>query len=114
MAETTASTSSLMQEYKIEAYRLDLITMLSYTTNTGDVPTTVEIPDSFGYSEYRLNKQDTLDLLERLELDGSRWIFASGQMMQPSQLAEADWETVGTVRIVPALVGGRVTEGDST
>ena len=35
------------------------------------------------------------------------WVFnGEGQMVQPAQLAEADFGTIGTVRIVPGLVGG--------
>ena len=72
MAETTASTSSLMH------------------TNSDDIGnelTTVEVADSHGYSEYKLNKHDTLDLLERIKRDrlGETWVFADGQMIQPEQ-----------------------------
>ena len=72
--------------------------------------TTVEIAGPNGHDALELTQSQTMAVVEA----GDNWIFASGQMMQPSQLAEADWETVGTVRLVPALVGGRVTEGDST
>jgi len=91
MAETTASTSSLMH------------------TNSDDIGnelTTVEVADSHGYSEYKLNKHDTLDLLERITVNRNVWIFAGGQQMQPTQLADADWQKIGTVRITPPLVGG--------
>ena len=90
MAETTASTSSLMH------------------TNSDDIGnelTTVEVADSHGYSEYKLNKHDTLDLLERMGT-GNVWIFGGGQQMQPTQLADADWQKIGTVRITPTLVAG--------
>ena len=66
------------------------------------VTTTVEIAGPNGHDALELTQRQTLDVVEA----GDNWIFASGQMMQPSQLAEADWETVGTVRIVPGLVGG--------
>jgi len=66
------------------------------------VTTTVEIAGPNGHDALELTRSQTMALVEA----GDNWIFASGQMMQPSQLAEADWETVGTVRIVPGLVGG--------
>ena len=64
--------------------------------------TTVEIAGPNGHDALELTQSQTMAVVEA----GDNWIFASGQMMQPSQLAEADWETVGTVRIVPPLVGG--------
>ncbi len=64
--------------------------------------TTVEIAGPNGHDALELTQSQTMAVVEA----GDNWIFASGQMMQPSQLAEADWETVGTVRIVPGLVGG--------
>ena len=33
-------------------------------------------------------------------------MFAGDRMVQPAELAETNWDTVGTVRIVPGLVGG--------
>ena len=64
--------------------------------------TTVEIAGPNGHDALELTQSQTMAVVEA----GDNWIFASGQMMQPSQLASADWETVGTVRIVPGLVGG--------
>ena len=64
--------------------------------------TTVEIAGPNGHDALELTQSQTMAVVEA----GDNWIFASGQMMQPSQLAEADWETVGTVRIVPGMVGG--------
>ena len=65
--------------------------------------TTVEIASTDGHDTLELTLSQTMAIVEER---GDNWVFASGQMMQPSQLAEADWETVGTVRIVPGLVGG--------
>ena len=91
MTETTASASSLMQ------------------TNSDDMENelvTVQVPDTHGFSEYRLNKHDTLDLIERIECDqGPTWVFADSQMMQPEQLAEAAFATIGGIRSTPGLVG---------
>ena len=92
MTETTASASSLMQ------------------TNSDDMENelvTVQVPDTHGFSEYRLNKHDTLDFIKFYALDRrcEPWVFADGQMMQPEQLAEAAFATIGVIRITPGLVG---------
>ncbi len=67
------------------------------------ITTTVEIADQSGHTTLQLTKAETLS--EVAGNEGS-WVFAGNQMVQPEQLAQADWETVGTVRIVPGLVGG--------
>jgi|TARA_B100001105_G_scaffold36538_1_gene25835 hypothetical protein len=67
------------------------------------VTTTVEIASPDGHDTLELTQDQTIALVEE---GGNNWVFANGQMMQPAQLADSDWATVGTVRIVPGLVGG--------
>ena len=68
-----------------------------------EITTTVEIADSTGHTTLQLTKAETLSRVS--ESSGSR-VFAGNRMVQPEQLAESDWGTVGTVRIVPGLQGG--------
>ena len=67
------------------------------------VTTTVEIASPNGHDALELTQDQTMALVEER---GDNWVFANGQMMQPAQLADTDWATVGTVRIFPGLVGG--------
>ena len=67
------------------------------------VTTTVEIASPNGHDALELTQDQTMALVEER---GDNWVFANGQMTQPAQLADADWATVGTIRIVPGLVGG--------
>ncbi len=67
------------------------------------ITTTVEICDATGHTTLELTKAETLSQVEANE--GS-WVFAGNQLVQPEQLAQSDWSTVGTVRVVPGLVGG--------
>ena len=67
------------------------------------ITTTVEIADPDGHTTMQLTKEETMSQI--LSNAGS-WVFAGGQMVQPEQIAQADWSTVGNVRIVPGLVGG--------
>ena len=69
-----------------------------------EVTTTVLVTDTNGHTTLSLTKDETMALPE--VSDPGRWVFAGGRMMQPQQLQEADWGTIGTVRIVPGLVGG--------
>ena len=67
------------------------------------VTTTVEIASTDGHDTLELTRDQTMALVEER---GDNWVFASGQLMQPAQLAAQPWSQVGTVRIVPGLVGG--------
>ena len=73
------------------------------TMENDRVTTTVEVADQSGHSTLQLTKEETL---ERVSESPGAWVFANNQMVQPQQLQNADWGTVGTVRIVPGLVGG--------
>jgi hypothetical protein len=68
-----------------------------------ELTTTVEIASTDGHDTLELTRDQTMALVEER---GDNWVFASGQLMQPAQLADQDWAAVGTVRIVPGLVGG--------
>ena len=66
--------------------------------------TLVQIADRFGHTSAMMTRDETLEAVAENE---GAWVFnGNGQMVQPAQLAEADWDTIGTVRIVPGLVGG--------
>ena len=68
--------------------------------------TTVEIAGPNGHDALELTQSQTMAVVEA----GDNWIFASGQMMQPSQLAEADWDPPArrarTYEIPPSCLGG--------
>ena len=67
------------------------------------VTPTVENASIDGHDTLELTRDQTMALVEER---GDNWVFASGQLMPPAQLAEQDWNTISTVRIVPGLVGG--------
>ena len=72
--------------------------------NLSAITTLVQIADRFGHTSAMMTREETLDAVA--ENDGA-WVFnGNGQMVQPADLAETDWSTIGTVRIVPGLVGG--------
>ena len=72
-------------------------------TELTEITTTVEIADATGHTTLQLTQRETLDRVAGME---GAWVFAGDRMVQPTELAEANWETVGTVRVVPGLVGG--------
>ena len=69
-----------------------------------DIKTLVQIADQNGHTSAMMPREETLEAVAE---NNGAWVFnGEGQMVQPAQLAEADFSTIGTVRIVPGLVGG--------
>jgi len=68
-----------------------------------DIKTTVEIADETGHSTLQLTRDETVELVER---NPGAWIFADGRLVQPQELANTAWDTVGRVQVLPGLVGG--------
>ena len=69
-----------------------------------DIKTLVQIADQNGHTSAMMTREETLEAVAE---NNGAWVFnGDGQMVQPAQLAEADFSTIGTVRIVPGLVGG--------
>ena len=69
-----------------------------------DIKTLVQIADQNGHTSAMMTREETLEAVAE---NNGAWVFnGEGQMVQPAQLAEADFGTIGTVRIVPGLVGG--------
>ena len=69
-----------------------------------DIKTLVQIADQKGPTSAMMTREETLEAVAE---NNGAWVFnGEGQMVQPAQLAEADFSTIGTVRIVPGLVGG--------
>ena len=102
MTETTASASSLMQ-----------------INNNTDTPHTAECWQGSNLPWQSMTLDQFLEHLA--ERNGETWVFANGQrytgnpFLDPSaQLTDAVWETIDTVHIFPAMVGGPLPEEEST
>ena len=57
----------------------------------------------YNYAELELTKDETLS---EIESRYGVWVYADGCPVTPEELTQADWNTVGTITIIPALVGG--------
>lgn len=68
-----------------------------------DIRTTVQIADASGHSEMELTKAETIEVIA--ENQGA-WIFAGNKLVQAADLESANWAEVGTVQVMPPLVGG--------
>jgi hypothetical protein len=67
------------------------------------IKTKVMIVDSEGHAELELTRAETMEIVDQ---NANAWVFAMNQRVQPTDLADADWGDIGTIRIVPPLVGG--------
>ena len=80
--------------------------------NTNTEPT-VEIKIAGDYTALdMMTKEQLLQYLSG-HYNDSMWIFAGQVMVQPADLAEADFTTIGVIRITPALAGGTHKEESS-
>ena len=85
------------------SYTVETTMKVEEVPSMEEITTTVEIADRTGHTSLQLTKSETMSRIENSE---GTWIFAGGKMVQPAQLAETDWGTVGTVRLVPGFIGG--------
>ena len=68
-----------------------------------EIRTKVQIADTTGHTEMELTKAETMDVIAQTR---DAWIFAGNKLVQPAELEAANWADVGTVQLLPGLVGG--------
>lgn len=70
-----------------------------------DTRTTVQIADASGHAEMELTKAETMNVIAQNQ---GAWVFAGNRLVQPAELEQANWADVGTVQVMPSLVGGQI------
>ena len=45
-------------------------------------------------------------VIEQIDTHPTHWVFIDGDMMARESIAEIDWDSVQSVDLVPAIVGG--------
>ena len=70
-----------------------------------DTKTTVLYLNQGGHATLELTRDETVELAENTS--GTHRTYAGNPIVQPAELAETDWETVGTGRIAPAFIAGQ-------
>ncbi|HJM19519.1 MAG TPA: hypothetical protein QF802_03595 [Candidatus Thalassarchaeaceae archaeon] len=69
-----------------------------------EIRTLVHIADLTGHAEMELTKAETMDVIN--QHDGA-WVFTGNRLVQPAELEAANWAEIGTVRVMPPMVGGQ-------
>ena len=64
---------------------------------------TVEIADQSGHTTAQLTPAEAVEVVQQ---NADAWVFANDRLVQPNELANADFADIDIVHIVPGLVGG--------
>ena len=63
----------------------------------------VRILNETGHTELQLEVQE---VIEQIDTHPTHWVFINGEMMAREEIAGINWDTVESVDLTPAIVGG--------
>lgn len=64
----------------------------------------MRILNETGHTELTL---ESSEVIEQIETHPTHWVFINGELMARESIQEIDWNTVQTVDLTPAIVGGQ-------
>ena len=65
----------------------------------------VRILNETGHTELQLEVQE---VIEQIDTHPTHWVFVDGEMVSREQITTLDWNTVESVDLTPAIVGGAI------
>tara|TARA_R110000744_G_scaffold115958_3_gene216862 strand:+ start:2738 stop:2938 length:201 start_codon:yes stop_codon:yes gene_type:complete len=63
----------------------------------------VRIMNETGHTELSLASEE---VIEHIDTHPTHWLFVNGEMVARESISEIDWDTVESVDLSPAIVGG--------
>ena len=63
----------------------------------------LRIMNETGHTEVALAQSEVIDEIDR---HPTHWVFIDGEMVSRESIGEINWETVQSVDLTPAIVGG--------
>lgn len=63
----------------------------------------LRILNETGHTELTISASE---VIEHINEHATHWVFADGEMVSRSDIANVDWDNVADVDLVPAIVGG--------
>tara|TARA_R110000751_G_scaffold307295_1_gene428055 strand:- start:118 stop:360 length:243 start_codon:yes stop_codon:yes gene_type:complete len=75
----------------------------SRKSNGDDNMITLTILNETGHTELVMSVSD---VIEQIETHPTDWVFVDGEMVSRANISEVDWDSVETVVLTPAIVGG--------
>ena len=64
---------------------------------------TLTILNETGHTELVMSASE---VIEQIETHPTDWVFVDGEMVSRVDISEVDWDSVETVVLTPAIVGG--------
>jgi len=64
---------------------------------------TLTIMNETGHTELML---EATQVVEQIETHPTHWIFIDGELVTRADIGEVNWDTVESVQLSPAIVGG--------
>lgn len=64
----------------------------------------MRILNETGHTELTL---ESSEVIEQIETHPTHWVFINGELMARESIQEIDWNSVQTVDLTPAIVGGQ-------
>lgn len=68
-----------------------------------DIMITLTIMNETGHTELML---EASQVIEQIETNPTHWIFIDGELVTRADIGEVNWDTVESVQLSPAIVGG--------
>jgi len=68
-----------------------------------DILITLTIMNETGHTELML---EATQVVEQIETHPTHWIFIDGELVTRADIGEVNWDTVESVQLSPAIVGG--------
>lgn len=68
-----------------------------------DIMITLTIMNETGHTELML---EATQVVEQIETHPTHWIFIDGELVTRADIGEVNWDTVESVQLSPAIVGG--------
>lgn len=69
----------------------------------GDNMITIRILNETGHTELAL---EASEVIEQIDSHPTHWVFVDGELISRQSIDEVNWDTVESVDLTPAIVGG--------
>ena len=63
----------------------------------------IRILNDTGHTELMMESNS---IIEQIDTHPTHWVFVNGEMMSRETIGEINWDTVESVDLTPAIVGG--------
>jgi len=69
----------------------------------GDIMITLRILNETGHTQVEMASSE---VIEQIDNHPTHWIFVDGEMISRQDISSINWDTVASIDLTPAIVGG--------